>query len=110
MTEDFKNLPNIHLRQIQDAVLNHINDILHSMGHDINKYKLIFENLVHSRIATEAKDRPLAQLKNTTQHLENIPDFLNSSSSSLAKLLYSKFFKKTLDYAKTWDVENKRDV
>lgn len=56
MSEDFKNLPNINLKQIQHLVLNHINDTLHSMGHDINEYKLISKNILHSRIESEAKD------------------------------------------------------
>lgn len=36
MPEDFKNIGNIITKDIHLAVLNHINDILHSMGRDIN--------------------------------------------------------------------------
>ncbi|XP_075077416.1 uncharacterized protein LOC142164132 [Nicotiana tabacum] len=35
MFEDFKSLANIAAKDIHLAVLNHINNILHSMGHDI---------------------------------------------------------------------------
>ncbi|XP_070054281.1 uncharacterized protein [Nicotiana tomentosiformis] len=40
MSEDFKKYPNMHTREIRYKVLNHINDILHSMGRDINEFEL----------------------------------------------------------------------
>ncbi|XP_009800704.1 uncharacterized protein [Nicotiana sylvestris] len=67
MSEDFKNLANIMAKDIHLAVLNHINDILHSMGRDINEFNLVSEtninefNLVSetitsSKMANEAKE------------------------------------------------------
>lgn len=56
MSEDFKNLGNIELKDICRRVLDHIKDELHSMGHDINEYKLVLENIKASAITKEAKD------------------------------------------------------
>lgn len=36
MAEDFTTIPNIQKNNIRYLVLNHINDILHSMGRNIN--------------------------------------------------------------------------
>ncbi|KAG5586692.1 hypothetical protein H5410_047126 [Solanum commersonii] len=56
MSEDFKKSFNINLREIRYKVLNYINDILHSMGHDINEFELISEYIKPSSIAREAKE------------------------------------------------------
>nr|XP_009804431.1 PREDICTED: uncharacterized protein LOC104249653 [Nicotiana sylvestris] len=56
MSEDFKILANIKAKDIHLAVLNHINDILHSMGRDINEFNLVSENITSSKMANEAKE------------------------------------------------------
>ncbi|XP_060170896.1 uncharacterized protein LOC132601854 [Lycium barbarum] len=56
MSEDFKNFPNMNTREIRYKVLNHINDILHSIGRDINEFKLIPKTIKASTLANEAKD------------------------------------------------------
>ncbi|XP_070023030.1 uncharacterized protein [Nicotiana sylvestris] len=56
MSEDFKILPNLNAKQIHHMALNHINDILHSMGHDINEFTLIPERILASSTAIEAQD------------------------------------------------------
>ncbi|XP_019236500.1 PREDICTED: ATP-dependent DNA helicase PIF7-like [Nicotiana attenuata] len=56
MSEDFKILLDLQAKQIQHNVLSHINEILHSMGHNINEYKLISEIMRTSREAKEAKE------------------------------------------------------
>lgn len=56
LSEDFKNLCNTEAKSVQYMVLNHINDTLHSMGRDINEYKLVLENIKPSEIAKDAKD------------------------------------------------------
>ncbi|XP_009589393.1 uncharacterized protein [Nicotiana tomentosiformis] len=56
MSEDFKSLANLGPKDIHLVVLNHINDILHSMGRDINEFNLISEMITSSKIANEAKE------------------------------------------------------
>ncbi|XP_075091768.1 uncharacterized protein LOC142171941 [Nicotiana tabacum] len=56
MSEDFKNLANITAKDVHLAVLNHINDILHSMGRDINEFNLVSETITSSKMANEAKE------------------------------------------------------
>ncbi|XP_075075875.1 uncharacterized protein LOC107797163 isoform X1 [Nicotiana tabacum] len=56
MSEDFKKYPNMPTREIRYKVLNHINDILHSMGRDINEFELTQGKIQSSAIAKEAKD------------------------------------------------------
>ncbi|KAG5586191.1 hypothetical protein H5410_046625 [Solanum commersonii] len=56
MSEDFKNSKSVELRDVRHRVFNHINEELHSMGHDINEYKLVPENIQPSAIEKEAKD------------------------------------------------------
>ncbi|KAM3199806.1 hypothetical protein P3L10_032166 [Capsicum annuum] len=53
MSEDFKLIPKIGRKDIQFQVLNHIIDILHSMGADINKYKLVQKTIRPSKTAKE---------------------------------------------------------
>ncbi|XP_060216267.1 uncharacterized protein LOC132643750 [Lycium barbarum] len=45
MTEDYKLLQTTDRREIRYQALNHINDIFHSMGHDVNEYELIPETI-----------------------------------------------------------------
>lgn len=56
MLEDYKILQTIGKKEIRYHALDHINDILHSMGHDINEYELIPETITSSAAAREAKD------------------------------------------------------
>lgn len=49
-------LQTIGKKEIQYQALNHINEILHSMDHDINEYELIPENIRSSAASREAKD------------------------------------------------------
>ncbi|XP_019235621.1 PREDICTED: uncharacterized protein LOC109215948 [Nicotiana attenuata] len=56
MSEDSKKNSNIDTREIRYKVLNHINNILHSMGRDINEFELISEIIKASAAAKEAKD------------------------------------------------------
>ncbi|XP_070035691.1 ATP-dependent DNA helicase PIF1-like [Nicotiana tomentosiformis] len=56
MSEDFKHFSDFEEKDVQHKVLSHINDILHSMGHDINEYKLIPKNIRASETAKDAKD------------------------------------------------------
>ncbi|XP_016489836.1 uncharacterized protein LOC107809691 [Nicotiana tabacum] len=56
MFEDYMLVPNIQKNNIRYRVLNHINDILHSMGGDINEYQLIPETIRPSVAAKEAKE------------------------------------------------------
>ncbi|XP_015078482.2 uncharacterized protein LOC107022360 [Solanum pennellii] len=56
MSDDFSKSSNINVRQIRYKVLNYINDILHSMGRDINEFELISEYIKPSSIAREAKE------------------------------------------------------
>ncbi|XP_075099143.1 uncharacterized protein LOC142176010 [Nicotiana tabacum] len=56
MSEDFKILPNMNAKDIRFMALNHINDILHLMGHDINEYNLIPEKIKPSATVKETND------------------------------------------------------
>jgi len=59
MSEDFTNMPNIQANDICYLVLNHINSILHSMGHNVNEFKLISKNIssaTSSSIIQHTKD------------------------------------------------------
>nr|XP_009764813.1 PREDICTED: ATP-dependent DNA helicase RRM3-like isoform X1 [Nicotiana sylvestris]XP_009764814.1 PREDICTED: ATP-dependent DNA helicase RRM3-like isoform X1 [Nicotiana sylvestris]XP_009764815.1 PREDICTED: ATP-dependent DNA helicase RRM3-like isoform X1 [Nicotiana sylvestris]XP_009764817.1 PREDICTED: ATP-dependent DNA helicase RRM3-like isoform X1 [Nicotiana sylvestris]XP_009764818.1 PREDICTED: ATP-dependent DNA helicase RRM3-like isoform X1 [Nicotiana sylvestris]XP_009764819.1 PREDICTED: ATP- len=56
MSENFKHFSVFQGKTVRHKVLSHINDILYSMGHDINEYKLIPENIRPSEIAKDAKD------------------------------------------------------
>nr|XP_016436617.1 PREDICTED: uncharacterized protein LOC107762748 isoform X1 [Nicotiana tabacum]XP_016436618.1 PREDICTED: uncharacterized protein LOC107762748 isoform X1 [Nicotiana tabacum] len=56
MSEDFNKYPNMHTREIRHKVLNHINDILHSMGRYINEFELTQGKIQPSATAKEAKD------------------------------------------------------
>ncbi|XP_019255087.1 PREDICTED: ATP-dependent DNA helicase PIF2-like [Nicotiana attenuata] len=56
MSEDFKILPDIGTKKVRYKVLDCLNDILHSMGHNINEYKLIPENFKASKVAKEARE------------------------------------------------------
>ncbi|XP_070013114.1 uncharacterized protein [Nicotiana sylvestris] len=56
MTEDYKVLQISKRSEIQYQTLNHINDILHSMGHDINEYELIPKTIRPSVAAKEVKE------------------------------------------------------
>ncbi|XP_019228698.1 PREDICTED: ATP-dependent DNA helicase PIF4-like [Nicotiana attenuata] len=56
MSEDYRVLPNVERKDIQYQVLNQINDILHSMGHNINEYELIPETVQPSILEKEAKE------------------------------------------------------
>ncbi|XP_027768140.1 uncharacterized protein LOC107002396 isoform X1 [Solanum pennellii] len=56
MSDDFSKSSNINVREIRYKVLNYINDILHSMGRDINEFELISEYIKPSSIAREAKE------------------------------------------------------
>ncbi|XP_070002689.1 uncharacterized protein LOC142165930 [Nicotiana tabacum] len=56
MSEDHKLLANIGRNEIRLQVLNHINDILHSMDADINDYKIVQETIRPSTTAKEAKE------------------------------------------------------
>ncbi|XP_075106751.1 uncharacterized protein LOC107828842 [Nicotiana tabacum] len=55
-SEDFKYFFDFEEKGVRHKVLSHINDILHSMGHDINEYKLIPKNIRASKTAKDAKD------------------------------------------------------
>ncbi|XP_070019675.1 uncharacterized protein [Nicotiana sylvestris] len=56
MSEDFKILPNTNAKDIRYMTLNHINDILHLIGHDINEYNFVPERITLSPAVREAKD------------------------------------------------------
>ncbi|XP_075103311.1 ATP-dependent DNA helicase RRM3 isoform X2 [Nicotiana tabacum] len=56
MSEDFKHFSDFEEKCVRHKVLSHINDILHSMGYDINEYKLIPKNIRASETAKDAKD------------------------------------------------------
>ncbi|KAG5583330.1 hypothetical protein H5410_053957 [Solanum commersonii] len=56
ISEDFKKSSNLNVREIRYKVLNCINDVLHSMGRDINEFELISEYIKPSSIAREAKE------------------------------------------------------
>ncbi|KAG5602925.1 hypothetical protein H5410_034295, partial [Solanum commersonii] len=56
MSEDFEKSSNLNVREIRYKVLNYINDVLHSMGRDINEFELISEYIKPSSIAREAKE------------------------------------------------------
>ncbi|XP_059288087.1 uncharacterized protein LOC132041391 [Lycium ferocissimum] len=56
MSKDFKNFPKTEPKSIRYKVLDNINDILYSMGHNINDYRLIPENFKPSAAAKEAKE------------------------------------------------------
>ncbi|XP_019238957.1 PREDICTED: uncharacterized protein LOC109219012 [Nicotiana attenuata] len=56
MSEDFKILPHLNEKQIRRMALDHINNILHSMGRDINEFALVPERIVASSAAREAQD------------------------------------------------------
>ncbi|KAG5589604.1 hypothetical protein H5410_040118 [Solanum commersonii] len=47
MSEDFKRISTISKTNIQQSILNHINEVLLSMGHNINEFKDIFGNIQH---------------------------------------------------------------
>nr|XP_016449768.1 PREDICTED: uncharacterized protein LOC107774670 [Nicotiana tabacum]XP_016449769.1 PREDICTED: uncharacterized protein LOC107774670 [Nicotiana tabacum]XP_016449770.1 PREDICTED: uncharacterized protein LOC107774670 [Nicotiana tabacum]XP_016449771.1 PREDICTED: uncharacterized protein LOC107774670 [Nicotiana tabacum]XP_016449772.1 PREDICTED: uncharacterized protein LOC107774670 [Nicotiana tabacum]XP_016449773.1 PREDICTED: uncharacterized protein LOC107774670 [Nicotiana tabacum]XP_016449774.1 PR len=56
MSEDFKILSNMNAKDIRFMALNHINDILHLMGRDINEYNMIHEKSKPSAVVRETND------------------------------------------------------
>lgn len=56
MSEDFKRISNVGPNDIRHSVLNHINEVLQSMGHNIYEYKFVSENIIPSTLTNEAKD------------------------------------------------------
>ncbi|KAG5598903.1 hypothetical protein H5410_030273 [Solanum commersonii] len=56
MSEDFNKYPGLSSKEVRYKALNHINDILYSMGRDINEFELISKIIKVSTIAKEAKD------------------------------------------------------
>ncbi|XP_070013553.1 uncharacterized protein [Nicotiana sylvestris] len=56
MLEDYRVLPNVERKDIQYQVLNQINDVLHSMGHNVNEYELIPESVRPSILEKEANE------------------------------------------------------
>ncbi|KAG5627262.1 hypothetical protein H5410_012480 [Solanum commersonii] len=56
MSEDFKRISTISKTNIQQSVLNHINEVLLSMGHNINEFKDIFGNVSFCKTTNEAKE------------------------------------------------------
>ncbi|PHT66227.1 hypothetical protein T459_30652 [Capsicum annuum] len=62
MSEDYKLLQNTRKKEIRYQVLNHINDILHSMSHTVNEYQLIQETIRPSMAAKDAKEIHLKEL------------------------------------------------
>lgn len=67
MCEDFKILRSLTVNDIRYRALNHINDILHCMGHDINEYKLIVQTIKASSQARETKEIHFGKNINITQ-------------------------------------------
>ncbi|KAG5584304.1 hypothetical protein H5410_044738 [Solanum commersonii] len=55
MSEDFKTIPNVRKNDINQLVLNHINEVLLSMGRNINEFKDIFGNVSSSTTTNEVK-------------------------------------------------------
>ncbi|KAG5594044.1 hypothetical protein H5410_035276 [Solanum commersonii] len=56
MLEDFKRISTISKTNIQQLVLKHINEVLLSMGHNINEFKDIFGNVSFCKTTNEAKE------------------------------------------------------
>nr|XP_009796511.1 PREDICTED: uncharacterized protein LOC104243081 isoform X1 [Nicotiana sylvestris]XP_009796512.1 PREDICTED: uncharacterized protein LOC104243081 isoform X1 [Nicotiana sylvestris]XP_009796513.1 PREDICTED: uncharacterized protein LOC104243081 isoform X1 [Nicotiana sylvestris]XP_009796514.1 PREDICTED: uncharacterized protein LOC104243081 isoform X1 [Nicotiana sylvestris]XP_009796515.1 PREDICTED: uncharacterized protein LOC104243081 isoform X1 [Nicotiana sylvestris]XP_009796516.1 PREDICTED: unch len=56
MSHDFKRIPNLGTKEIRHLVLNYINEVLHSMGHNIYEFKFTSEIIVLPSPANEAKD------------------------------------------------------
>ncbi|KAH0703681.1 hypothetical protein KY285_017959 [Solanum tuberosum] len=56
LSEDLKSFSNTEPKNVRYKVLNHINDVLHSMGHDINEYNLVLENIRPSETTKDTKD------------------------------------------------------
>ncbi|XP_060210456.1 uncharacterized protein LOC132637377 [Lycium barbarum] len=56
MSENFRTIPNAGKKVIQCLVFTHINEILLSMGRNINEFKFISQNITSSRPTNEAKD------------------------------------------------------
>ncbi|XP_009800551.1 uncharacterized protein LOC107775091 [Nicotiana tabacum] len=56
MSEDFKILPHLNEKQICRMALDHINNILHSLGRDINEFALVSERILASFAAKKAQD------------------------------------------------------
>ncbi|KAG5594047.1 hypothetical protein H5410_035279 [Solanum commersonii] len=56
MSEDFKRISTISKTNIQQLVLKHINEVLLSMGHNINEFKDIFGNVSFCQTTNEAKE------------------------------------------------------
>ncbi|KAG5591725.1 hypothetical protein H5410_042239 [Solanum commersonii] len=56
MSEDFKIISTITKKDIRQLVLNHINEVLLSMGHNISEFKDIFGNVSFSKTTNEAKE------------------------------------------------------
>ncbi|KAG5586770.1 hypothetical protein H5410_047204 [Solanum commersonii] len=56
LSEDLKSFSNTERKNVRYKVLNHINDVLHSMGHDINEYNLVLENIRPSETTKDTKD------------------------------------------------------
>lgn len=57
----FSNIPNIQPNDIWCSVLNHITDILHSIGHNINEFTLIpktISSTISSSIIQQVKRHP----------------------------------------------------
>ncbi|XP_009792184.2 uncharacterized protein [Nicotiana sylvestris] len=56
MSQNFKRIPNLGTKRNRHLVLNHINEVLHSMGHNIYEFKFTSEIIVLPSPANEAKD------------------------------------------------------
>ncbi|KAG5604572.1 hypothetical protein H5410_026064 [Solanum commersonii] len=65
MSEDFKIISTITKTDIEQLVLNHINEILLSMGHNISEFKDIFGNLAK----TMGNNFPIASVDYTFRYI-----------------------------------------
>nr|XP_009797051.1 PREDICTED: uncharacterized protein LOC104243546 [Nicotiana sylvestris] len=94
--EDFKKYPNMHTREIRHKVLNHINDILHSMGRDINEFELTQGKIQPSATAKEAKDVHFERNIIVTEQDLQLPYKLNIEQRRAYNVILDRIFSNKL--------------
>ncbi|KAG5568269.1 hypothetical protein H5410_064709 [Solanum commersonii] len=52
----FQKVPNLGTKSIQHSVINHINEFLHLIGHNIKEYSFVSKNIIPSTLPKEPKD------------------------------------------------------
>ncbi|XP_009766207.1 uncharacterized protein [Nicotiana sylvestris] len=92
MSEDYKVLRTIETKEIRYQVLNHINDILHSMGHNVNEYQLIPQTIRLSAAAKEAKEIHFERIITVSEDEVQLHKRLNKNQLTAYDVIINRVF------------------